>query len=250
MADGRIDVVLVCGGRYHDFDFARVELLKLLQEHERLRVRVLEDYENTAVLRAAQLLVTYTCDITPSEVAQQELHSWLTGGGRWFALHGTNSVIRFLSRKPMRIGTPREAPLFMAMLGSQFLGHPPIGPYHVEISDSGHALTRGLEAFDTTDELYLQEYHGSNHALLHAHFGGVTPEFERSDWHADPRHLVWYLHPHGDGEVMYLTLGHCRARYDMEPLMKEYPRLERCSWERPVYYELLRRGIRWGAGLD
>ena len=29
---GRIDVYLVCGGRYHDFDFARLELLKLLAE--------------------------------------------------------------------------------------------------------------------------------------------------------------------------------------------------------------------------
>jgi hypothetical protein len=27
-----------------------------------------------------------------------------------------------------------------------------------------------------------------------------------------------------------------------------YPRTERCAWEEPVYYELLRRGIRWAAG--
>ena len=30
----RIDVVLVVGGKYHDFDYARLELLKLLFEHE------------------------------------------------------------------------------------------------------------------------------------------------------------------------------------------------------------------------
>lgn len=249
MADGRIDVVLVCGGRWHDFDFARVELLRLLQDHDRIRVRVFEDYENTAALAGARLLVTYTCDVVPSPGAQQALQHWLEAGGRWFALHGTNSVIRFLSRKPLRIGTPREAPRFMEMLGSQFLGHPPIGPFRVEVSDADHALTRGLTAFETTDELYLQEYHGTPHALLHTTFAGATPEFERTDWRADPRHLVWYLKSHGQGEVMYLTLGHCRGRYDMAPLMADYPRVERCSWELPIYYELLRRGIRWGAGL-
>jgi hypothetical protein len=28
--------------------------------------------------------------------------------------------------------------------------------------------------------------------------------------------------------------------------MDYYPQVERCSWEKPQYYELLRRGIRWG----
>ena len=36
----RLDVVLVAGGKYHDIDFARLELLKLLAEDERIRTRV------------------------------------------------------------------------------------------------------------------------------------------------------------------------------------------------------------------
>ena len=59
----------------------------------------------------------------------------------------------------------------------------------------------------------------------------------------------FYLHPCNGGEVLYLTLGHCRGRYDMQPLMDEYPHVERCSWESPVYWELLRRGISWAAKL-
>ena len=39
-ASGRIDAYLVCGGAWHDFDFARLELLKLLAEDERIRVKV------------------------------------------------------------------------------------------------------------------------------------------------------------------------------------------------------------------
>jgi type 1 glutamine amidotransferase len=52
------------------------------------------------------------------------------------------------------------------------------------------------------------------------------------------------------GEVLYYTLGHARGRYDMQPLMDEYPTVERGSWKQPVHYEILRRGIRWAARLD
>ena len=41
----RIDGVLIAAGKYHDIDFARLELLKLLGEDMRFRVRVFEDYE-------------------------------------------------------------------------------------------------------------------------------------------------------------------------------------------------------------
>ena len=45
-----------------------------------------------------------------------------------------------------------------------------------------------------------------------------------------------------------MTLGHCRGHYDMAPLMDWYPTVERGSWDRPEYIELLRRGIAWAAG--
>ena len=40
------------------------------------------------------------------------------------------------------------------LVGSQFLGHPPIAPYRVEITDPDHPLVDGVEAFDAVDELY------------------------------------------------------------------------------------------------
>jgi hypothetical protein len=39
MAGKRKDVYLVVGGKYHDFDFARLELLKLLAEQDVVRVK-------------------------------------------------------------------------------------------------------------------------------------------------------------------------------------------------------------------
>ena len=61
----RIDVTLVAGGMYHDIDFARLELLKLLGEHEEFRVRVQPDYEDTDAITAGSILVSYTCNVRP-----------------------------------------------------------------------------------------------------------------------------------------------------------------------------------------
>ena len=52
-AHDRIDCVLIAGGKYHDIDFARLELLKLLAEDERVRVRVFEDYRNVDAIDSA-----------------------------------------------------------------------------------------------------------------------------------------------------------------------------------------------------
>jgi hypothetical protein len=36
----------------------------------------------------------------------------------------------------------------------------------------------------------------------------------------------------------------------MQPLMAEYPHVERGSWPVPAFRELLRRGVRWATRLD
>ena len=89
----RVDVTLVAGGRYHDIDYARLQLLQLLAEHEDLRVRVQPDYEDADAIARGSILVSYTCDVRPSERAQQEIRSWVERGGRWVALHGTNAAL-------------------------------------------------------------------------------------------------------------------------------------------------------------
>ena len=243
-----LQALLVCGGRYHDMDYARVKLLEHLGEDERIRTRVMEDYEDLDAIAEADLLITYTCDLRPSEAAQRALRDWVEQGGRWFALHGTNAI---LEPKP---GEPFSCPdthrLYMETLGSQFLGHPPIAPYEVMVSNPGHPLVAGIEPFETEDELYLCRYYegeGGIESLLETRFTGQAPGFSDLDWPEDDPRLVMYLHPVGQGTVLYLTLGHCRGKWDMRPLMDEYPVVERGAWELPVYHELLKRGIAWAA---
>jgi type 1 glutamine amidotransferase len=241
-AAGRINCVLVASGDWHDIDFARLELLKLLAEHERVRVRVFEDYENLEALAAADFLISYTCNVVPSLAAQEALRDWVRRGGRWYALHGTNAVIRLMADG--NFGTPDWAPLFMETLGSMFRSHPPIEPYRVTVADPGHPLVEGVEPFEATDEQYLMRTYGDLQVLLETEFGGDAPGFVEDRWQRG-KHPVFYIHEQGEGAVLYLTLGHCRHHYDMQPLMDYWPTLDRCSWNLPVFYTLLRRGIRW-----
>ncbi|HET9078464.1 MAG TPA: ThuA domain-containing protein [Acidimicrobiales bacterium] len=237
-----VRVHLVCGGRFHDFDYARLQLLGLLAEDERIRTTVAGDYRDLDALAAADSLVTYTCDVRPSPAEQAALRDWVAAGGRWFALHGTNAALEFT---PDGVAAPRVMPVLAQTLGSQFVAHPPIAPYRVEITEAGHPLVRGIEPFETSDELYLSEFHGEVRTLLHTRFTGEARGFVESAWPDDAIRPVMYLRRVGSGEVLYLTLGHCRGHYDMQPVMDYWPTVDRGSWESDQYRTLLRRGIGW-----
>jgi type 1 glutamine amidotransferase len=251
---GRINAYLVTGGWWHDFDFARLELLKLLAADDRVRVKVAENYEDIEAITASDFLVSYTCNVRPSDAAQEALRTWVEGGGRWFALHATNSAIDPpVERGKGPFTTPRAFPAFVETLGSQFLSHPAIEPYTVTVSPGAvdDPLVQGIEPFDADDELYLCEYHGTIEPLLETRWHGDTgPGFAEKDWPVDEPRLVMYRRPLGAGTVLYFTLGHCRSHWDMvaPPFNGMYwPKIERGSWELSEFTEILARGLVWAA---
>lgn len=249
---GRIDAHLVVGGWWHDFDYARLQLLQLLAEHEEIRTTVAPDYEDLDTIGDADLLISYTCNVRPSEAAQQALRSWVERGGRWFALHGTNAAIDPPAERGVGpFTTPRVFDTFADTLGSQFLSHPPIAPYTVTVSPGAvhDPLVADLDPFTATDELYLSELHGELELLLETRFtGDAGAGFAERDWPDDEPRPVMYRRRLGVGQVLYLTLGHCRGHYDMvaPPFDGSYwPHVERGSWELEQFHTLLRRGIDW-----
>jgi len=242
MADRIIDVYMVANGLYHDIDYARQELLKLLAEHENVRVKVAADYSDVEGIAASDFLITYCCHLIPSEEEQVALRDHISSGKRWIALHGTNAILDFGDEG---VACPERAPIFMETLGSQFMAHPPIAPFTVKITDPEHELVAGINEFDTDDELYICKMHGEHHALLHTDFTGTCDGFVNRDWPDDEPRVMYYLHPVGTGEVIYNCLGHCRGHYDMRPVTDYYPVIEKGSWDKPEYYELLRRSIKY-----
>jgi hypothetical protein len=233
---------LVVNARYHDSDFARLEILKLLAEDDDIRTRVSDGFTDTEAIAESDVLISYTCDLRPCAAEERALRDFVASGKRWIALHGTNALLDF---GPKGLIAPRECDVFMETLGSRFISHPPIQPYQVTVSDPAHPLVKGIEPFEASDEIYLCEYYGEVHALLETRYTGTFHSgYVENEWPDDDPRLVAYTHPVGAGEVLYITLGHCCGKYDMRP-MQEIAEVVRGSWEHPSYLELLRRSIRW-----
>ena len=241
---GRIDAHFVAAGKYHDIDFARLEVLKLLGEHPNVRTTVACDYADTARLAACAFFVTYTCDLLPTATETAAIRAWVEKGGRWLALHGTNSILEFTEGG---VATPERRADVMELLGTQFKAHPPIGPFPVEVVERDHPLTRGIDDFEVVDELYLSTTLSPIRVLMQTRFTGDATGFVDAAW-TDSVAPILYTRDIGEGQLVYNTLGHCRGHYDLPDMAPFYPHPERCAWDYPVYYELLRRGIAWAMG--
>ena len=76
----RIDVYLVAGGKYHNIDHARVEILKLLAEQPRIKVQVGADFSDIDAICACDFLITYTCDVVPREAETARLVDFVKSG--------------------------------------------------------------------------------------------------------------------------------------------------------------------------
>jgi type 1 glutamine amidotransferase len=219
---------LVCGSpaRNHDFDFARRRLLDALYAAGDIRTDVFQDYDRCD---AGDLLVSYTSQVPVGDEQCAALRRFLDRGGRWFAVHASNSM--------------RDNPHLPGILGSRFITHPPYLHFNVQVMTKDDPLLNGIEDFEVDDELYIIEHSPDIEVLLQSEWGGQAGG--RSFDH-DVRPLM-YRYPVGEGGVVYLALGHCNRAFDKpRPEMPDAPD-RRGPWELPIYKELIRRGIDWAA---
>lgn len=221
----RIDAHFVVAGKYHDIDFARLEILKLLSEHSEIRTTIACDYSNTERLQECKFLVSYCCDLIPGREELATIKTWLESGGKWLALHGTNSFLKFVSGT---VDTPNERPDVMDVLGTQFKAHPPIGPFTVEVVNPNHELTKGMSDFEIVDELYLSETMAEVNVLLETQYKGTAAGFTKEHWGLTKVPIL-YTRKIGKGMVTYNTLGHCRGHYDLPGMQDFYPNPEKCA---------------------
>jgi uncharacterized protein len=223
---------LVAGSpaRNHDFDFARRALLDALYAAGDIRTDVFNDYDAGEAIEAGDLLVSYTSQVPVADAHCEALRRYLERGGRWFAIHASNSV--------------RDNPHLPAILGSRFIAHPPYTRYAVTVSRPDDPLLVGIDTtFEVDDELYVIELHADVEVLLETHWGGDA----MSQSFPEAVRPLMYRHRVGDGGVLYLALGHCNRRFDVpRPGMPDAPDL-RGPWSTPIYRELIARGIDWAA---
>jgi type 1 glutamine amidotransferase len=223
---------VVCGSpaRNHDFDFARRSLLDALYVAGGIRADCFQTYDASDSIEAGDMLVSYTSQVPVAESGCNALRRFLERGGRWFALHASNSV--------------RDNPWLPGILGSRFITHPPYTHYSVSITRPDDPLLADIAPFEVDDELYVIEQTGDIEVLLHSRWGGEALGGRHFE---DETRPLMYRHRVGEGGVLYLALGHCNRPFDKpRPESPDAPD-RRGPWAMPVYQELIRRGIDWAA---
>jgi len=215
--------------RNHDFDFARWRLAQALYEAGDIRTDTWNNYDAGEALAAGDILVSYTSQVPVSDGNCEALRTFLERGGRWFAIHASNSVL--------------DNAHLPAILGSKFITHPAYSHFPVAISAPNDPLLRGIDPFEIDDELYVIDVRGNIEVLLETRWGGEALGGRQVEEGVRP---LMYRHRVGEGEVLYLALGHANRPFDTpRPGVLQPDR--RGPWEMPVYKELVRRGIAWAA---
>lgn len=102
-------------------------------------------------------------------------------------------------------------------------GHDPFGTFRVDIVDKEHPVTKGLESFETTDELYTC-LAGDRPINILASARSVV---DNKDY------PMAFVFTYGKGRVFHSPLGHDAA-----------------ALANPPVAELFRRGAAWVAGLE
>jgi type 1 glutamine amidotransferase len=224
---------LVCGSpaRNHDFDFARLRLHEALYAAGNIRTDVWNDYDASTAIESGDALVSYTSQVPVGDAECEALRRFLEDGGRWFALHASNSV--------------RENPHLPGILGSRFITHPTYRNFPVSITKPNDPLVDGIAPFDLDDEIYCIEEGDDIEVLLHTRWGGEALGGRQIEDGVRP---LMYRRRVGNGGVLYLALGHANRPFDKaRPDLPDQPD-RRGPWAMPVYKELIRRGIEWAAG--
>ncbi len=243
----RVDVALVCGGRWHDFDYARLRLLQWLDGHDSVRCSVFPDFSDIQAICATDAVIAYTCDIRPTADQALALDQAVHSGTRLLALHATNSAIDApLAGQERVFRTPDAMPEFSALLGNRFLAHPKIASYRIAVADTAHPLVAGIDDFDTIDEIYVSEIADDLHVILDTEYDGQCPGFETQSVAGRRRHPVLFSRSHGDGHVLYFTLGHCRGRFDLSDIgIDDLQVIDRIAWDSPEFLAIMRRAVAW-----
>lgn len=249
------NVLLIVGGKYHNFDMVRLKLLGLLAEHANIRTICTNDFHDVDALNGADMLVTYTTNIFPDEAGRQGLRDFLEKGGRWLAIHGSSAYIEFRPpevyygdiKLPGLTDTPDRQPEYMDLLGCRFVSHLARQTFTVS-SVSDHPLVAGMAPFEVLDEPYIMELRGECEVLLSSRYIGEAPGYVEGPWLEDDPRPQALLHRLGEGEALFLAPGHCCGPYDLRPFIDELEE-QPGPWVSDAYIELLRRAIRWGTGM-
>ena len=225
-----IRAVILTGndGAFHDWLKTSAALRSELERDRRFQVRVVTDPEFLASdeLFAADVLVQHYVNWQRpglSEKAKANLLRFVAEGRGLCVAHFANGA--FIDSLPGANGS--DWPDYRRVLLRRWWDflegstHDDYAPFRVVLANSSHPITAGLEAFDTTDELYCRQVGDAPlEPLVTAHCVKTGKD--------EP---LAFAFQHGKGRVFQCMLGHSDVSMH-------------CAGE------LFRRGIAWAAGRE
>ncbi|MGA2498485.1 MAG: ThuA domain-containing protein, partial [Tepidisphaeraceae bacterium] len=193
-------------------------LKQILEKDPRFKVRIVEDPDALASpkLQGWDVVIIHFMNWEkpgPGEAARENLKKFVAGGKGMMMTH-------------FACGAWQEWPEFVQLAGRVYdpklRPHDPRGKFRVEIADADHPITRGLEPFETTDELYTCLTGDTKiHVVMKA-----TSKVDKKDY------PMAFVLDYGKGRVFQTVLGHDDVAYAS-----------------PGVGDLLRRACAWAAGL-
>ena len=219
--DDPIRALIVTGHHHpaHDWKTTTPALRDDLTGDPRLRVSVIENPEELGMrdLSAYDLIVqNYQNWESPTlgTAAREKLLRFVEGGGGLIVVHFANGAWR---------DWPEYRRLSRRMWIDPISAHDAYGPFRVNIPHPHHLLTRGLQPFDTTDELYY-------HQVGADPIDPLLTARSKNTGHDEPLAFTYMA---GKGRVFQLLLGHDAA-----------------ALRNPPVAEVLRRAAAWVADRE
>jgi type 1 glutamine amidotransferase len=215
-----VDVLIVTGIDHpaHNWRLTAPALAEVLAKDQRMQVRVVEDphFLDSSALHRYDVVVLHFMSWeqpTPGTAARKNLRDFVQNGKGLFVLH-------------FGCGAFRDWPEFRNLAGRVWdpkaRAHDPRGPFRVNITNVEHPITRGLQSFETEDELYTCLTGDRPIDLL----ATARSKVDGKDY------PMAFVFNYDKGRVFHCALGH-----DVRAIRN------------PSAAELFRRGCAWAAGL-
>jgi hypothetical protein len=240
---GRKRVLALIGDRYHNADYIRVALDRVLTglnlavdytiDCEQLARNVLGNYQLFLCLRDGMIwpngysgpdAYPYaqglenrggTSDPKSQNWLKEEqalaLKDFVTAGNGFYSLHNNSHVS--LSSK-----TYRE------VMGGAYIGHPALRPFKVRVVNTSHPITQGVNDFMVTDEQHYVEYDKARKDILLEAENIDGLNFEN----LGTKSISGWAYEYGRGRVVFTAVGHTIH----------------ALWN-PEYVKLQKRAVQW-----
>ncbi len=240
---GRNRMLALIGDRYHNADYIRVALDRILDgldlsvdytiNYDQLSAKLLSGYQIFLCLRDGMIwpggysgpdAYAYQPGFeNRGEFPEAKSQNWIreeqavalkefvTNGGGFYSLHN-NSHVSVTSK------TWRE------VMGGAYIGHPTLRPFKVRVVNTTHPITQGVRDFIVNDEQHYVEYDKDRKDILleAENIDGLTFQ------NLGTKSVAGWAYDYGRGRVVFTSIGHTIH----------------ALWN-PEYVKLQKRAVRW-----